>query len=73
MYENIFNKIPHATLTRLYDYVKIGQIGGDKGYCRAKIVTACSVLYDCGYLTMTERAEVSLYFRQLLKDGACEA
>ena len=73
MNERILNKIPRATLSRLEDYVNLVHIGASTEYAIAKIITACSVLYDCGFLTMAERAEVSRYFRTLAKEGSAES
>ena len=73
MNERILNKIPRATLSRLEDYAKLAHIGANIDYCSGKIVTACAVLYDCGFLTMAERGEVSIYFRTLAKEGSAES
>lgn len=73
MDERILNKIPRATLCRLNDYVGLASIGADVHAVVGKIITACSVLYDCGILTMSERAEVSFYFRTLAKEGSAES
>lgn len=72
MKEVTYLKIPFGTLKRLNNYAVNGFASGSdeaKTYWEDRIVTACSVLYDCGCLNANERAEVSLYFRTYVYFG----
>ena len=66
MAEEFFKKIPADTLKRLEGYVTKG-VHSDaeeakEAWCD-RITTACSVLYDCGFLSFSERVIASAHFR----------
>ena len=66
MAEEFFSKIPAHTLKRLESYVTGGALctteESKEAFC-GRITAACSVLYDCGILTFSERVLASAHFR----------
>ncbi len=64
-----FAKIPESTLKRLQNYAVNGRASRSKAakeHQCDRIITACSVLYDCGFLNFNERINCSRYFRSLV-------
>ena len=67
-----FSKIPPDTLRRMEGYAICGfnsTRDESKELWTARIVTACSILYDCGYLSFQERITTSTYFRRWIYLG----
>lgn len=66
MAEEFFAKIPKDTMKRINGYVAQGSAcglaSGKEAWCD-RITTACSVLYDCGFLSFAERVLASAHFR----------
>ena len=71
-------KIPTKVIERLIHYSNMGAKCNseiEKREYIARIITCCSVLYDCGILTFNERVYVSRHFRTLVYfpcDGNCQ-
>ena len=66
MKEITYKKIPINTLKRLDEYAVKGFASGsmeEKAHWDDRIVTACSVLWDGGILDLSERIEVSRFYR----------
>lgn len=62
-------KIPLDTYKRLQGYAANGRASSEKAakeHQCDRIITACSVLYDCGFLNFKERINCSRYFRSLV-------
>ena len=63
---DFINKIPDKAFKRLNGYSNMGYVSRTqkvKESYIARIITACSILEDCGILTLQERIEASHYFR----------
>jgi len=67
----ILSKISPKTIDRLDAYVR-GGIASSEEYrysYEARIVTACSVLWDAGIISFGERQTLSSYYRNRLYEG----